>query len=364
MKKMKKYRTNSFYHYANEYRKYATDENDIEKIDCTDMFWAELSVMIDEGELVNININAPPTSGKSVTGFAIATRLMKEKFNKEFGIMDIDRDQQEFSKTMRDATIKNTVRVIDEWNELELTGENSTIEQTLYNVFSDVMAQRFVHKISCSPKDTADKNALIFLQVESTDKRNKVNHCKLFYRIFFGGMEITQLLGFVDIYVGDVIKQQWYKDYRRRKFEKMHLILDEGIFQPRKLEYAKVIKEVVDKLKLLTRISMAINVNIVRNYIKIAARKYKIPQTILGEELATKDVLGILDFYKAMHRINRQVKKLEEMRAKGSIEEVDYELQKMDLEKINLQIIEAIKVQEMELENMEKINEKYSKMEE
>lgn len=111
-----KYETNTFYHYAEENRKTLIEETEIEKVDFTQTFWKELETMPTSGELINININAPPTSGKSVTGMAIADKIMKKIFKRPLNITDIDRDQQEFSQTMRNPKIKNTIRVIDEWN--------------------------------------------------------------------------------------------------------------------------------------------------------------------------------------------------------------------------------------------------------
>ena len=109
---------------------------------------------------------------------------------------------------------------------------------------------------------------------------------------------MLQLLGYVNVDVSDVVDKDWYIEYRKRKFEKMDLILKEGIFRPRVLEYAKIILTVVDKLKKLTRMYGLVNSNIIRNYIKIECRDNKVIQSIVGEELATREVSGILDLYK------------------------------------------------------------------
>ena len=94
MKKSKqKFETNTFYHFANEHRKRITDESELEMIDFTETFWKELGTMISKGELINMNINAPPTSGKSITGMAIANRLMKEYFGRELKVTDIELDR-------------------------------------------------------------------------------------------------------------------------------------------------------------------------------------------------------------------------------------------------------------------------------
>ena len=99
MKKPKRgYIANTFYHYANEYRKHLTDEDTIEKVDMTQKFWAELDSIIEAGELINININGLPTTGKSTLGFEIGRRLTKKHFKRTFGVEDIDRDNKNSAK--------------------------------------------------------------------------------------------------------------------------------------------------------------------------------------------------------------------------------------------------------------------------
>ena len=104
--------------------------------------------------------------GKSTLAIAIAYWIFlklqelglipkKERFTCKY----IARDQSEFGEMIKDSVnIYDTVRVIDEFNEMEETGENSTIERALRNTFSDVQAMRHIHRISCSPKDNPDKN--------------------------------------------------------------------------------------------------------------------------------------------------------------------------------------------------------------
>lgn len=311
--KRRKYKTNVFYHYANMYRHRLTSDEEIEKIDFTDLFWEGLFTFLETRVPINININGYPGMGKSTAAFAIAQTLMKSYFKKDFDVGNIDRDQQEFSKNIRDPQIKETVRVIDEWNELETTGENSTIEASLFNYFSDVMGQRFIHKISCSPKVVTDRNSLVHLEVFSTEKEQFLTHCKLYYNLFSAGMDQRQLIGTVSISVRDIINKPWYKEYRRRKFEKMNLLVEEGIFRPRILDYAEVILSLVEKLRKLCKFSSLVKKDIIRNYVKMYFKKHKIPQTILGEDLATREVLGILDMFKEYYRVSKELVKSEEI---------------------------------------------------
>lgn len=373
--KKSKIRVNSFYDMATTYLKHPINEDEIEAIDMTDTFFRELDTMHDEGELLNMNFNAPPGSGKSITAMAVGQRQMRKHYKKNFGLKDIDRDQQEYSKKVRDPRVIQTYRVIDEWNELEETGENSSIEKTLLNYMSDVMAQRGVHKLSCSPTHTGDKNAQIFLEVlpGGMDKINKINTCKLYYKVFTAGQEQLQLLGHVNISVANVINKKWYATYRKRKFEKMDLMLKEGIFQPRKLEYAEVTQAVIIKLKKLAKMSSILNPNIIRNYIKIEARQRKIPFSIVGEELAVRDVNGILDLWKSYHTLCKQIrsadKQISEIKRKAKSKEDLNHAKLIDSQAENLietrdEIRQAIQIQEDELSRYVEISQKYNTIEE
>jgi hypothetical protein len=337
-----------------------TDESEIETIDMTNTFFKELKTMVLNKEMWKINMNGLPSTGKSTAAMAMADIILKDCFKRRFSIYDLDRDQQEHSKRIRDPEITNTVRVIDEWNALEDTGENSTVEAASASYFSDVMAQRNIYTVACSPKESPDSNASIFLEVVHAEKTTGITHCKLFYKIFSGGIENLQILGFVNIDVNYILKQPWYQEYRRRKFEKMDLILKEGIFRPRVLEYASIILEVVTKLKSLTRMSSLINPNIVRNYIKIEYRKTKNIQSIVGEELATREVMGILDLYKSFWQVTKKLKKLDEELRNNKMDKEQYEIENQQALEMKKEVQNAIQIQTEELERYRDIHGKYN----
>jgi len=115
-------------YYALKYLDNSTTDEEIRTIDMTEEFWNELKEIYEAGEIINININGLPTKGKSTIGGEIATYIVEKLIHKSISIHNIARDQQEFSKMMRDPKLNNTCILIDEWNELESTGENATIE--------------------------------------------------------------------------------------------------------------------------------------------------------------------------------------------------------------------------------------------
>jgi len=387
--------TNTFYYYAEKYRQAVTAEEDIEKINMTSIFRAEIEQIIIKGELINININAQVRKGKSTLAMALGDwiydLLIKYKHRPKgttFGIKNIARDQQEKSKKMRDPNTSHTVIVTDESNELEKGGENSSANEALERVFSDVQAARYVHGIACSPKETIDSNADILLSVISRDNKLMITRCKMYYRYYEGGNEYIQLLGYVDFsvkkiienweknvkhifnkkkhtaeekaFIAEQMKKDFYVEYVVKKHEKMELITQEGIFRPRILDTAAVIIAVVDQLFPLAALDNVINANIARNYVKIHMRKEKIPTSIVGEELATREVLGILDMYKAQNKAQKEFKRIEKLHNDGKLMGVQYETLSKIATQMYADISKAIKTQIAELERYREINDKYN----
>ena len=128
------YKTNKFYFYAQKYAENLTRDSEIRNLDMTSEFWKEIEAEIKNDELVNININAKVRMSKSTSGIAIGAQIFnllkkhKKRKDGEYGINNIARDEQEYSKLMRDPNTAFTVIVTDEINEMENTGENVTLQ--------------------------------------------------------------------------------------------------------------------------------------------------------------------------------------------------------------------------------------------
>lgn len=394
MKEKEKFETNIFYYYANLYMDKATSDEEIRCIDITEEFWKEIEHELKNGELVDININAKVRMSKSTTGIYIGkmiTEIMKRLKLKEketkFTMANIARDQQEYSKIMRNKETKNTVIVTDEINELEETGENTTVERALNNVFSNVQAGRYVHRVSCSPKGTSDPNADIFLEIISVDRKKYITHCHLYYKMFKGGSEYMQLLGYVNFNVRDLIykwetiykkiyfkkkrteeekatlekakKEDLYTEYITKKYEKMELITEEGILRPRLLDYAEVILKIEKKLRPLTKMNI-LNKNTIKNYVRMMCRKEKIPTSIVGEELMTQEIEGILSLWKSYHGIIKEIMRNKEKMERNAIDIESYKTKDETLRNMRDEIAETISAQEQEMERYMEINKKYN----
>lgn len=361
---VKKFKTNKLLLLAIELSYQLVDEKEIESIDRTDVFYDEIIKIVDNKELLNVNINGPVASGKSTVGFAIGNEVAKACYNRKLDVRDIARDQEEYVEMIKDPSKNDTVIVIDEWNDMEDTGENVTVEQALLKYLSDVQAQRNIQKISCSPSEAPDANSSIYLEVIQPDKMSKLTHCRLIYKFRRAGVPIAQILGFVNIDVSEVLAYDWYKEYRRRKFEKMDLILKEGIFRPREMKYAGVILEVIEKMRQMAKLGLT-NHDMVRSYVEHTFRMKKLPYSIPGIELSTKRAYGVLTawkaYFKLLSQINTLQNKLESCEKPSEREELELKRGALDT---NMKVVlEQVNALESGYKKMLEVKAKYDTIE-
>lgn len=365
-KKNKKqiFKTNKMLVLAIELSYQMVDDKEIENVDRTELFYDEIIKIVENKELLNININGPVASGKSTVGFAIGDAVTINCYNRMLDVRDIDRDQEEFVETIKNPDIKDTVRVIDEWNDMEATGENVTVEQALMKYLSDVQAQRNIHKISCSPSEAPDSNASIYLEVIQADKKSKLTHCRLVYKFQKAGVPILQILGYVNIDVGRVLGYVWYDEYRRRKFEKMDLILKEGIFRPREMKYAKIIINTVDMMRPLARIGLCTH-ELVKNNVEHLFRKNKLPFSIPGIELATKRAYGILTGWKAYFNLLKQSNSLQKKlnNVPAGVDRTELSSKSLVIKRNIEVLVSQITAQEQSYKDMLEVKKKYDTIE-
>lgn len=376
VQKKEVYLTNTLQYYASLYLEKPVDDRVLKSIDMTRILYQELIRMVKTGEFINININGWQTSGKSTVMMALGDfitenalkltecRYCKEKgrthIYKDFGIRNIARDEQEYSVKMRDKNNCHMVLGTDEMNELEHGGVNATVEAALRNQFSQVQAQRYVHRITCSPTDAPDKTANILLEVIQPDKTRKKTHCQLFYKLIRGGILEVQLLGHVNIDVSRVMRKGWYKEYREKKMEKWDLIMDHGIFRPRMVEYAGIVKSTITQLKPLAIRGIIRNTDIIANFIQKEAMEAKVPLTILGLKELVSDANGVLSMYRSLESLNRQEGVMKKKFEKNETDHSTYTFECGAIEETRNSILAAINMQMEQYDKMIEINKKYN----
>lgn len=387
-----KFTTNRFYYHAKRYMDRIISDEEIMKFDMTDEFYLEIEQEVKNDELIIMNLNAKVRMGKSSLGIYLAMyiyyllkKYKKEYVRGEFGINNIARDQQEYSKIMRNHNTRFTVIMTDEINKLEQTGVNSSTESAMNDDFSNVQAGRYVHRVSCSPKDSVDPNADIFLEVVSINRKTFTTHCHLYYKMFRGGNEVMQLIGHVNICIKDLIyrwekeiksiffkekrtkkeneilekacKEDFYINYVVKKYEKMDLMTKEGVMRPRLLEYSNIIMEVEEKLRKLSKINL--NRATIKNYIKMYCRKEKIPLSIAGEELMTQEVEGMLSLWKSYYKVNDKIIMVESKIEKYNNNE-GFKKMLEDLKEMSIELSRSIGFQLEEYKRYKEIYEKYN----
>lgn len=343
------FKTSFFYQEAKNYieSEDLIEEGEIAKNDVTEKFIKEIGHnMLINRESVNININSPVRSGKTTVNFACGI-IVQEGLKKlgmtteDFGIKNIARTQYELSKKMREPEMNNVFICIDEFDDLEETGENATVEKALLKHFSKIQAGRYIHRGYCSPSDVPDDESNIILNVIQADKEERITHCRLYYKILKGGTMYTQCIGHVNLYVGHIVKnwieqgiekrfynfnktekdlklieewrrKDWYTEYMCRKFEKMDLINKKGVFRTKEMDYADVILEIIEELFDLTKIG-GLNQREIKNFVRSKCREKKVPLSLVGEQIITDRVDGNLNVWTRYFDNQRKMKKMKNM---------------------------------------------------
>lgn len=282
------------------------DKKEIEKKEFTKELFKSLEDRIKKGTLVNVQILGKTASGKSTVAIKLAQFLNKKCYNQEMEMGQICADQIEFSRKMKNPKSGNEVIVIDEFNWLGDTGANATVEAKMLNQFSDVHAQRFIHKIGCSPTTVIDGNADIILTVTGTQKETLRTFVTIEARIITESGMTRQLIGHAKIYVGDTLESELYERYRKRKFKKMELLTKHSIRDVRELESGILIKKVYDQLKGQVT-AIKVNNAVVANYIEATRLEQGLIFSLVAEEIAKDKATGLLQQEKSFQELEIEI---------------------------------------------------------
>lgn len=308
------FRTNTLLEKALNYLDKPTTPEELRTQDMTNIFLTEFLMMTEKREYLNINVNGLPASGKSTVGIALLLLGMNH-IKKPFTLWNIARDQTEYGRRIKnDCENTDTFLLIDEWNELETTGFNSSKRQAYLETESDLLGQRNIRKIGCSPKNQVDKNAFIIIEVLQQDRNIGVTRCLLYYKLYASGQEYQQLLGHIDVDVTAAMKHIVYNEYRKRKFERMDLIVKEGVDSPERLYQARIIYDVSNELRKLARSGM-VNRALIKLRLDNYAQEKKELLSIIGREDLVDSIKGILEAEKEHAKIQREIIKLTDILA-------------------------------------------------
>jgi hypothetical protein len=370
-----------------------------EEVDLSPIFWDGIDFVIKNGELVNLQINAQVRKGKSTLGCELGDGIIEKlvKYNHKpkgytMNINNIVRSQQEYSDVMKRGNLANDFILIDEFDAMDDTGENSSVEQRLREKMSDIFAGLYVHKVSCSPTDVVDKNADLFIEVIATNKERRETLTHIYFNLMQNGVRTKIPIGrcvfsvakvisrwveiqgiFIKNYemnnakeLGEILsendlkqlnkdnnliesirKEDYYVDYMVRKYFKMKLTTKEGIYNSRDLDNAEIILDVVLENKEMAMYTDSFDINMVKAYVDIVARRNKMVLSLIGKKEIIDKSMGILLQYKAFKK-NRKQLDTEERKFKALSKDYDKEIKQAESKLLDLSDIGNLATSEIE----------------
>lgn len=229
------------------------DEEDILSVNVTSTYWQNIDYKLQNRGLNNIAIRGEVTDGKSTVAWTNLNYLINKLHNnpKNFNWNEhCFLDQTEFTRFTNSGQ-HHTAVMVDEYSRAAEIGINSSTEETMLDYYSDVFAQKYVHRVACAPSKIQDNNANVVLDVLGRDEEQQITRCKVLYRDTVE--HNLQPLGYVDFYVGDIIRQPYYQTYRDKKFKRMELLDKQGVRDIRELEFAIIGLKTYEKLKPLAK---------------------------------------------------------------------------------------------------------------
>lgn len=273
---------------------------------------------------VTDNYMVTHNSGKSTVGIWLMmfiNNIMKEKlklnpkYDGKYNLL-IYADNTEFWKKSNDLSYEipgkkghyiGVCVEIDEENKMIRTGANSTVEQTSYEHKSDVFAQKFIHRIYCTPSGITDQNCSIIIWCEPAQKEYGFTDCKIKYRNIETGRITT--LGRVRISVKELLDLEMYQKYKEKKFLRMELFEKNGIRDYRDFTDAEVIMFTYDRLKAKATFEKIPETKI-RSMLSIVLAKRALLYSFLGSDEVIVKVKTMLDLTNDIETVTKKIDKL------------------------------------------------------
>lgn len=295
-----------------------TDFDTIKNNNITTQFYQQYKTYLTKGTLVNINFNGHTTDGKSTacaTLVAYANTILKRQMKSTY----ILGNQQEYAYWVSTNPKETHLMVqVDEWSKLAETGSNATIEKTYLDELSNIHAQMYVHKATCSPHLLPDPNILLHFEVATKLEKEQKTVCYLYYNLSRGGQTFPQIIGHVVINVKETLNSTWYKEYRKNKFKKIKLLREHNIIHERELFYATPIKEITKSLIGYTQMGKYVSERTVSYKGQVYCAQHGIRLTMIGVKFSIVDpVKAILDIHTDVTRLLNEITKLKSTKDKN-----------------------------------------------
>lgn len=293
---------------ATMYAESVTPESEIRKEDVLPLLREDLVSRLQKRHLINMQILGQVTEGKSTVMLQFLLFIL-EHMHKKLTIANIAGDQVEGLRKIADPANSETCIGIDEWNALATTGLNATTESAQYQYYSDVQAQRYIHKLACSPGTVVDPNADIALQVVSVDKAAERTYFTVHVKLSRpNGESFFQLVGLASVCVHQALHHPVYAEYRRKKFKKMALVTKEGVRDVRELEMARIIVEVFNRLQGLAAHAI-VSRDTCSVYVDVVRHEHRELLSILSSDDIVRKVHGLLRAKREIYELSQRLSK-------------------------------------------------------
>lgn len=283
------------------------------KNDVTEELYATIRISIEKGLQMPMCIIGATTSGKSAVALTLAkymNDLIEKKQNKKIDMYKcIASDQLEYNRLINQPEADGKPKewkclVCDEFSKLGESGANATVEANTFTTWQDIGAQAYLYTIFCSPRAYYQTTAVYSLTCmgRGNDPNKQTTLLKIEYRSPAG---IMIPIGSVNVDVTKTLQSNWYKQYRKKKKERLNLLRNHGVPDVRELESSKIAYEVYQELKNLTIAGKALN-----NFVKLTSREVlqrnKLPYSLIARGEMIEQAQGLLSAQAELHKLKEK----------------------------------------------------------
>ena len=285
--------------------------------------------------------------GKSLSNlkFQFETALLQWKYKKFIGLGEkkedfdfykyIVSDEVEFNELIMKG-LTNCSVALDELNDMNSGGDNTTVVRQIYVTNSEVNAQRYVYRGCATPRANSFyelTSLLVFRFVGRNDAEKKS-----YWMVYYNSPEDTQKypLGVYESYVGDIMDMKWYGKYREKKFQRMDLMDKHAVRDKRELRNSWIILEVYNELSTLTKMGSKVPAELIKSTIEVILQKNRLIYTMLAKENFAEPLRGLLNLEASINANKMKKLKLDlnkpdnEIKYQIYTEIIDKEQEKLD----------------------------------
>jgi hypothetical protein len=285
---------------------------DVMTRDLTNIFWAVLKSKVDYGEHISITVRGEVRQGKSCVSLAIKDEVneyisKKLKRKKASNYDTICSDMIEFNRKIMEKK-RDIMYSIDEWNQLNSTGESSSTESAVFQAFSEMYAIYHIHYVCCTPKSGSryDTASTLLLDVYGKRLEDKTTYCRLYY-LDPTSLSPPHVLGIVRIDVSKILDTKWYKKYGVKKVKKLELLDKHGVRDIRELEASSITLEAYKELEKLAEGTERVESELITQVIMDILQKRKLIFSIIGKANIMSPIGALLGLKYAIGKNKRKL---------------------------------------------------------